>query len=65
MGAAGSVVVHDGGVNQSCTAGDTFALMEMKGVKSADARIDGSTLVGRNGHMVGMAGPERQGSCIA
>ncbi|KAB0686468.1 fimbria/pilus outer membrane usher protein [Burkholderia territorii] len=52
VGTTGALVIHGGGVNLSRTLGDTFALMKVEGVKSADVRTEDGVRIGRNGYMV-------------
>ncbi|KWI37049.1 fimbrial protein [Burkholderia ubonensis] len=52
VGAAGAVVAHRGGVNFSQTVGDTFALIQVDGVRGTDLRTEENTSISRNGYGV-------------
>lgn len=52
LNASGSVVAHAGGINLGQTVGETFALVEVPGVKDAKISSYSGVTTGRNGYAV-------------
>ncbi|WLH33117.1 fimbrial biogenesis outer membrane usher protein [Pseudomonas sp. FP2196] len=52
MNVSGSVVAHGGGINLGQTVGETFALVEVPGVKGANVASYSGVTTGRNGYAV-------------